>query len=36
MSWTEFLLRVFGWLAALVLLLGLKAIWDNFAERRRK
>jgi hypothetical protein len=36
MSWLEFFIRVFGWVIALVVLLGAKEIWERRSERRGK
>jgi len=36
MGWGELLIRVFGWLAALALVFGLKAIWEYWAAKRSK
>jgi hypothetical protein len=36
MSWTEFLIRVFGWLAAVALFLGLRVMWQTWTAKRCK
>jgi hypothetical protein len=36
MSWLEFFIRVFGWVAAVVAFLLLGKTWEWWAEKRRK
>ena len=36
MSWLWFLIRVFGWAIALVLLLAAKDLWERWEERRHR
>jgi len=36
MSWIEFFIRVYGWLLALGLFLGFRAIWHRYTEKRDK
>jgi hypothetical protein len=36
MGWGEFLIRAFGWLAALAVFLGVKAIWQAWTAKRNK